>query len=413
MTPGKRRASACIAGVLSLVLLISACGGGSSSSKPQEVPQVGAGLQGATAKVAAPKGPTLSPPASIPSNCSTDVSSSLQSWFSSLPPDTTVVAKSGACYLVDSGIVLDEPTGLTVYGGTFRDDSTSVPQAPHSKGHPVFTVLGGSAVTLEEMTIKGANTGGYHARLAFAGGIELEGTADPTVRSVTVTDTFGDGITLAPLRGGRDHNSGQILSPVTGATLEDLTIDRVGRQGITFASVTGARVGDVVIRSPGIDTFDFEADQAGEGATNVTIDGCEASGGAIFFANGGAGSSPRTSEVTVRNCTMDKPEGGSAILIVGRPQSATLRGPFIFTSDRLWCGASAYVACVQLTRAEVTLSGDTLLFPSGTTHEAVYHLAGGSHATFQDDVVHGYGRKGQAVVGSSVQVSGGNWNGLS
>lgn len=364
-------------------------------------------MAGGSTPVAVPGGPSLSPPASIAADCGTDVSSSLQSWLGSLPPGTTVVVRQGACYLVDEGVTLSDPQRLTVYGGTFRDDMAAV--QGRSKGSPVFTVLGGTGVSFESMRISGANPGGYHARLAFAGGIEIEGTTQVTIRGVTISDTFGDGITLAPLRGGANHNSGRIIAPVAAATVRDVTVSGVGRQGVTLASVTGAQLSDVVVVNPGIDTFDIEADQADEGATNVTIDGCTASGGSLFFANGGAGSGRDTGDITVEHCTMAKPEGGAAVLVDRPGAGPAARGPFVFSSDLLWCGASAYVACVQLTGAQVTLSGVTLRFPNGTTHEAVYHLASGSTAAFENDVVEGYGRIGSADPGSSARVSGGRW----
>lgn len=354
-----------------------------------------------------PAGATVSPPSSIAADCSSDVSASLQGWLGSLGQGATVLLGRGSCYRVDEGLTLADPQGLTIYGGTFRDTATTA--SGKSKGTAVFTVVGGSHVSFEAMHLSGANQGGYHARLAFAGGIEIEGTAQVTIRGVTVTDTFGDGITLAPLRGGANHNSGKIVAPATDVTVRDVTVTRAGRQGITLASVSGAQLSDVVVTDPGLDTFDLEADQGDEGARDVTIDGCAASGGVLFFANGGAGSGKATGNITVEHCTMAKPEGGAAVLVQRPHAGAVARGPFTFTSDELWCGASAYVACVQLTGAQVTLSGVTLRFPRGTTHEAVYHLGAGSTAGFQDCVVQGYGRTGTADSGSAAHVSGGKW----
>lgn len=357
-----------------------------------------------------PTGQTLAPPTSIRADCSVDVTNEMQTWLSSVGAGRTVVFPPGSCYRVDEGIELDDPQGLTLYGGTFRDESQTPATASSPKGTPVLTVVGGSGLTLEAMHMSGANSGGYHARLAFAGGIELEGTSNATIRSVTIADTFGDGITLAPLRGGARHDSGRIVAPVSAVTIRDATIDGVGRQGVTFASVEGAQLTDLVIRDPGLDTFDVEADQGNEGSADVTINGCSATGGALFFANGGAGNGRATKDFTIEHCTMTKPEGGSAVL-VSRPGSGqTLRGPFNFVSDTLWCGTSAYVACVQLSGASVSLSAVTLRFPPGTTHEPVYHLTGGSQATFTDDVVTGYGRDGSVEQGSAVHVSSGSWS---
>jgi hypothetical protein len=368
-------------------------------------------LPGGSVLVPAPSGPSVAPPAAIAADCSTDVSVPLQRWLKSLAPGQTVVVPAGACYLVSEGVKLKNAQGLTLYGGTYRSAARPAGQNPRDKGRPVFTLLGGSGVTLEAMKITGANPGGYHPRLAFAGGIEIEGTARATVRGVTVSGTYGDGVTVAPLRGGANHNSGTIVAVPSQLVMADLTVSGVGRQGIAFASVAGATVTDVVIENPGLDTFDFEADQWNEGATDVTIDGCRAAGGALFLANGGAGNARHTRDITVDHCTMAKPEGGSAVLVVRPPSSrgAALRGPFTLSDDDLWCGASVYVACVQLSGGQVDISASVLRFPPGTVHEPVVHLVSGAQATFTDVAVHGFGRVGYVSPTSSLHVSGGQW----
>lgn len=371
-------------------------------------------LAGGATPVPVPAGPSLAPPTSIASDCTTDVSAPLRAWFRSLAAGATVVMRPGACYLVNGGIKLKDPDGLTVYGGQFH--SAVVPrdengQPASDKGRPVFTVIGGSHVTLESMQISGVNPGGYHPRLAFAGGIEFEGTSNALVEGVTISHTYGDGITLAPLRGGADNKSGTILAPSTDITIDGVTVNGAGRQGVTFASISGAQVRDVILENIGLNTFDMEADQSNEGASNVVIDGCLASGGAVFFANGGAGSAVGTRDITVAHCTMSVAQAGYAIVIVRDKggKRGRQRGPFLFESDVLRCGASVYVGCVQLTGADVTVADSRLLFPAGSVHEAVYGLAGGASAAFVDDVVKGYGREGSAAPLCHVAVRGGVW----
>ena len=156
----------------------------------------------------------MSVPASIPADCSQDVSGKLKHFFNKLPANSTVLVGAQACYQVTKGVKLKNPVGLTIYGGTFSDDA-ALPSSPKAKpsGTAAFTVLGGSDVSLEHMKINGKNPGGYHPPLAFASGINVEGTKGTTIKGVTITDTFGDGITLSPLRGGGDHLSGQIVAP--------------------------------------------------------------------------------------------------------------------------------------------------------------------------------------------------------
>ena len=186
----------------------------------------------------------------------------------------------------------------------------------------------------------------------------------------------------------------------------------VGRQGITFASVKGAQVSDVIVNRPGLDDFDFEADQWNEGAKNVTIDGCETVGTGFFFANGGSSDGQHTGHIAVRRCSMSQAEGGSAILVTRAGHDRVLRGPYTFQDDSLRCGASDYVACVQLSAAAVTVSESSFRFPTtGTVHEPVYHAAAGTTVTFERDVVSGYGRRGTTVgKRAHVKVIGGQWS---
>lgn len=358
----------------------------------------------------APTGTTVTPPSTITANCSVDVSGPLKKWFNKLPANTTVLLTSQDCYRVDKGLKLKKPQGLTIYGGTFSSDATTPGKKKKSKGNAVFTLVGGADVTLESLKITGQNPGGYNAKMAFAGGIEVQGTDGMTIKGVTITNTFGDGITLAPLRGGANNNSGTIVAPPKNVVINGVSISGDGRQAVTLASVSGAQITDLVVANSGINTFDVEADQPNEGAVNVTIDGCTSSGGAgIFFANGGESSAKNTQNFTIAHCAMSKLTAGSAILSQNKKTRKNQRGPFDFVADIFYCGASDTAACVELSGAKVTIENSVLHFPNGTVHEAVYHLVKGSGAEFTNDRISGYGRTGTVSANSTVKVSGGQW----
>jgi hypothetical protein len=362
----------------------------------------------------------LTPPSSIASDCSSDVSQPLGSWLRGLPSNATVDPPPGACYQVDEGLPLKFPVGLTIDGGTYENLSVAPSgSGPGTqRGDPVFNVLGGSGLTLENMTIDGVNPGGYLAKMAFASGIQLQGTQDATISDITIDATYGDGITLDPLRNGSDHKGSGIVSATDNATISDVTIDGAGRMGISFVSVggtsvPGASVSDVTIDNVGLDTFDVESDQGNEGSQNVTINGCSASttGAGDFFADGGAGSGKSTGNITVENCTMDEAQAGTA-LMVDRPTSentTTLRGPFLFEADTFDCGASTTVSCVMVTGGDVTVSDSTLNFPGTTPAENVYAAADSTTLSFDNDDATGYGAPGTADSTSTVTVTGGTW----
>jgi hypothetical protein len=360
----------------------------------------------------------LAPPASIAADCSVDVSKPLGQWLRNLPPDTTVEPSAGACYQVDEGLLLTFPTDLTVDGGTFENLSTEPqPSTGHGtpRGLPVFNVLSGSGVTFENLTIDGADPGGYLAKMAFASGIQFQGTHDATVTNVSITDTFGDGITLDPLRNDSDHEGSGILSPTDDAIISDVTITGAGRMGIAFVSVNGASVSAVSISNVGLDTFDVESDQSDEGTQNLTINGCTSStaGPGDFFADGGAGSGPSTGNITVSNCVMEQPQSGTVILI-DRPGTGSVpRGPFTFENDTLDCGTNTNptttVECVMVWAGDLSVDDSSLTFPATTPAENVYLAAKGSTLLFDDDTVTGYGSPGSADSTSIVTPVGGTW----
>jgi hypothetical protein len=353
----------------------------------------------------------VAPPASIPDNCSSDVSQPMQAWLQNLPADTTVVAPPGACYLINEGIRPVGSFGLTISGGTWEDATTPQPGASPKDENAEIWLVGGSHIALENMTITGVNPGGYEAAGAFMEGIRSDGVLGLNVANVKIDNVYGDGIELAPLRGANDL-SGQILNPTKHATISNVDIDGSGRQGITLASVDHALISSVQLDHVGLNVFDVEADQGNEGAANVTIDGCTAGYGnrGLFFANGGAGGGgEQTRNITVENCTMAAPQAGDAVLIQSPANAIAPRGPFTFADDTLRCGVSVYVACVQVTGADVSVNGSTVVCPPATIHESVYNASQSSTMSFGGDYVTGYGRPGSTSTNSSVTVSGGVW----
>ncbi len=365
---------------------------------------------GAISPATASPAATVSPPASVPSNCSSDVSQRLQNWLQKLPAGTTVGVPPGACYLINEGLQLVGLQGLTVSGGTWEDETTPPPGTSPKVNNAEFWLVGGSDITLENMTITGANPGGYYEPGAFMAGIRSDGVLGLNIENVLIAHTYGDGIELNALRGAQD-DSGTILNATKRVTISNVHIDGPGRQGITLDSVDHALISSVRLDHVGQNVFDVEADQGNEGAANVTIDGCTAGQGnhGLFFANGGAGGAYWTRNITVENCTMEAIQNGDAVLVQTPPEFSTPRGPFTFTNDTLRCGASVYVACVQVSGGDVSVNGSTVECPPSTIHEAVYNAYQSSAVSFGGDDVTGYGSRGTASANSSVSISGGLW----
>jgi hypothetical protein len=330
-------------------------------------------------------------------------------WLNSLPRDTVVQSRPGACYLVDEGVKIIAAHGLTIDGGTWRDDSDP-PIDTSRAGQSVLWFAGGSDVTVENLTIEGVNPGGgFHVNGAFQAGIRSDGVVGLNVDHVTVAGTFGDGLELTPLRGEHD-TSGEIIRPTENVNADGLAVFGVGRNGVTLASVTNATLTDVHFFNIGLDDFDAESDQQNEGATHVTIDGCSAYGSsAALFASGGFSGGRYTGDITVENCTMEAMQNGFAVY--GREPSWARRpkGPITFTNDLLICGHSAYVACVDISGEIVTVTNSQIWVPPGYAGEAAYSAHDRAALTFDDDTVIGYGSLGTVDQSSTVTVQGGVW----
>ena len=363
-----------------------------------------------TQAVIAPALPGTAPPASLADNCSEDVSAGMRWWLSSLAPGTVVHAPAGACYLVNEGLRLVGLRDISIIGGQWEDHTKPVSGASPNDMGAVFWFVGGSGITVENVTISGVNPGGYDPSGAFAGALRSDGVVGFTASNITVQNVYGDGVTLDPLRGSTDDSS-TIVRPSENVVLHNVSVDGAGRQGIALTSVSGASMSDIEFSHIGLDVFDVEADQGNEGAQNVTVDGCTVHGdtGGIFFANGGAGSgSPWTSNVQIDDCTMDQELGGDVVLVDNISPTGTQRGPFTFIGDQFRCGASVYVACTEVSNGNVTFSGCTFIMPGGEIHEHVYQATNGSTVNFFEDSVHGDAQPGSASGGSSAAVFGGN-----
>src|ERR1700722_47392 len=141
---------------------------------------------------------TVSPPANLPADCSKDVAYGMQHWLNSLPPNTTVVAPAGACYLIDTGISVRAAQGLTIAGGTWNDQTAPEPGASPTGMQAALWFKGGSNITLENLTVTGSSPGGYVPAGAFGGGIRSDGVIGFKVSDVNVDNVWGDGLELAP-----------------------------------------------------------------------------------------------------------------------------------------------------------------------------------------------------------------------
>jgi hypothetical protein len=269
----------------------------------------------------------------IPSNCSTNVSASLTARLDALPPGAVFTSPPGACYLVDQGLEITHP--LTMVGGTLVDGSSVTTPSDDHNFHPIIEIFDTSQVTIDNMTIEGKNvTGSYHGALVEEAGIKVVSSADVTLDNINVSNTFGDGLELVADLGHR------IATPDTNLVVNNYTTTNAGRQGMTFAEVSGARLNNVNIVSPASDGFDFESDVPALGSGNITITDCT-------YQHGFNVIEPLTGPLTVTGCT-----GATWVQIL----DANSNQPVTFSGGTLACEVRAPIPCILLHGGRLTLS---------------------------------------------------------
>jgi Right handed beta helix region len=201
-------------------------------------------------------------PATIPGDCSADVTQSILQWIAAVPDNSLLEFTPGACYRIEGTLEISNRNGLVFDGNGAMFKATT--RGTASRSH--WRLLRGSRISLKDMTIRGANAqpGEFDSSLQHQHGIDLRGVADVEVAQVAVEAPYGDCIYVgqpwdpsAPWSSGVHVHGSSCYGP--------------GRSGI---AVTAGR--DVLVETSqfsviGLNAFDIEPNGNGFGGTNVTF----------------------------------------------------------------------------------------------------------------------------------------------
>ncbi len=206
----------------------------------------------------------VTPPASIPDDCSSDAAPALVSWLSSLPQDSAsrrivVRFSAQACYVVNETLLLQGTTDLTINGNgaTLRIPAWGADESS------ALALYGDTNLTIENLNI----VGGYNGSNGGAGdendyGVEFEGDNGITFTNDSLSNIQGDFLYFEPPYNLDNSNLN------TGITIKDSTFTNAGYHGITDESSgcwTTAPCNGVTIENDsfdgmGTDAMDFEVD---------------------------------------------------------------------------------------------------------------------------------------------------------
>jgi hypothetical protein len=203
----------------------------------------------------------VTPPASIPDDCSSDAAPALLSWLSSLPQGTVskplvVTLPAQACYAVDETLYLQGMTDTTVdaAGAIFKQESPFA----ENLTQPIVFLLQDTNVTIEDLVINGAYNGS-NGGVNYEGdyGVVLEGDSGVNLTHLTVANIQGDFIYLSP-----PYDLANISDSLnTNISVTGSSFTNAGYHGLTVESANGLTLNHDVFSGIGTDAMDFEYDE--------------------------------------------------------------------------------------------------------------------------------------------------------
>lgn len=116
-------------------------------------------------------------PASIPSDCSRDVSTELTAWIASVPDGSTLQFAPGGCYRADRTIAIQYRNNLTFEGNesTFRafTSGRELPRA-QARNRSMFSFWQGTNITMRNTIVRGANPNADMSDAAYVPALEAQ-----------------------------------------------------------------------------------------------------------------------------------------------------------------------------------------------------------------------------------------------
>lgn len=243
---------------------------------------------------------------------------------------------------------LNNNTDVTIDGGIWLDTNNqrcAMKCAQGSnQGRAAFTVIGGSNVTFENMTIYGANQGGEVLALESNSGIDAVGTTGLTLSQVKVSHVFGDCLAL-DTQVPYDQDLGKVAN--MDVTVNGFAATACGFQGISLVDVNGFTASGLNIGSTAEDSFEVETDFKGVGADNIDVENCLNPSPADPDANGIQGhvmidaKGTRTSNITIDNCAIDTGKNGYGVWVKNRVASPSTNPiDLSMHNDSVNCGSA-------------------------------------------------------------------------
>jgi hypothetical protein len=241
-------------------------------------------------------------PASVPANCSSDVTAQFQSYLGTVADGDTIQFPAGACYRLDGTLRVTDRHDLTFVGmglgATLRQ--VTLPAATPKIEHTMIDTLGGSGLTFQNLTLQSTNNAAaYNVDREWYAGFEIEGTSAVLIDNVHGEDLWGDFVQVDP----DTRPATDVMA--TGVTVQNSSADHVGRHAFSCGGCDYVTFDRNTISDVGYHAFDLEVEASWWHASNVRFSNNTITGylhlGVV--ANAGVGSYVTNVTITGNNDT--------------------------------------------------------------------------------------------------------------
>jgi hypothetical protein len=318
-------------------------------------------------KVASVRDP--SPPATIASDCSTDVAPAINAWLATIPDGSTITFPSGACYRIDETLLLDSRHNLTIVGnGAIFRQVTAGDYARRA-----WAFVGGSNLSITGTVVQGANpnpgvyTAAYEGQSAYyVGGVDTM-----TITAVQATNPYGDFVQIINSNNCKGCPAGPAVF-AKHVTVTGSTFTGAGRQGVSVTAGSDVLISGNTLDKVGRSMFDIEPTKntASWGAERVTISG-NTTGTAHLLWLACAGEGPDVQDIVVEHNTATGATG-TPLISVATPAGEGLRHRFTIRYNT-WASVSGSPAPgFRFNNVEsIVLAGNAASFPAGRSMTAI------------------------------------------
>lgn len=309
--------------------------------------------------------------------------SQINSFLQSVPDGSTVEFQPGGCYGQDGTFLITDRNNLVIDGNGSTFKALTVGTSTRDN----WRIQSGSDITLENMTIVGANpnagTGSscMTTNLQWQHGIDFQSTQGGVADHVTIEDVYGD---FVEAMFDQRYNLPNV-PPARNILVENSTFNANGRMGLGLTDVQGFTMQNSSMSNTCWSAVDLELDSDSEYGQNVNILNNKFDHIHFYvFANAGAGNGSNVGDVTVSGNTETNAlscDGFANVL----PPSGYYRSGYTFNNNAF----VTYGDAVDLTRTDnATVNNNGVTFENGgcTGHAGVAmtdaHTVSIQHDTF-------------------------------